>query len=102
MLVAISIPIFTAQLEKARQSTDLANLRASYAEAATASLEKDGGAADGSTVTINHSDTGFTKFTDAKVGEVAVSSDAVLSASTKGDKIHASIDASGKPKFVKE
>ena len=30
-LVAISIPIFTSQLKKAREATDLANLRAAYA-----------------------------------------------------------------------
>ncbi len=33
VLVAISIPIFTAQLEKAREATDAANLRSAYAEA---------------------------------------------------------------------
>ena len=32
VLVAIAIPIFTSQLEKAREATDLANLRAAYAE----------------------------------------------------------------------
>lgn len=32
VLVAISIPIFTAQLEKSREATDVANLRAAYAE----------------------------------------------------------------------
>ena len=32
VLVAISIPIFTAQLEKAREATDLSNTRAAYAE----------------------------------------------------------------------
>ena len=32
VLVAISIPVFTAQLEKAREATDEANLRAAYAE----------------------------------------------------------------------
>lgn len=32
VLVAISIPIFTSQLEKAREATDAANLRAAYAE----------------------------------------------------------------------
>ena len=31
VLVAISIPIFTAQLEKAREATDLANMRAAKA-----------------------------------------------------------------------
>ena len=32
VLVAIAIPIFTAQLEKSRESTDMANIRAAYAE----------------------------------------------------------------------
>ena len=32
VLVAISIPIFTSQLEKARDATDAANLRAAYAQ----------------------------------------------------------------------
>ncbi|WP_044932635.1 type IV pilin protein [Oribacterium sp. NK2B42] len=31
ILVAISIPIFTTQLEKSREATDLANLRSAYA-----------------------------------------------------------------------
>lgn len=38
VLVAISIPIFTSQLEKAREATDAANLRSAYAEVMTASL----------------------------------------------------------------
>ena len=42
VLVAISIPIFTGQLNKAREATDAANIRAAYAEAAAASLENDG------------------------------------------------------------
>lgn len=32
MLVAISIPIFTSQLEKSREAVDAANIRAAYAE----------------------------------------------------------------------
>ena len=32
VLVAISIPIFTSQLEKSREAVDAANLRAAYAE----------------------------------------------------------------------
>ena len=39
--MAISIPIFTSQLEKARDATDEANLRALYAEAASALLTED-------------------------------------------------------------
>ncbi len=42
VLVAISIPIFTAQLEKAREATDAANLRAAYAEQSAALLTWDG------------------------------------------------------------
>ena len=42
VLVAISIPIFTSQLEKANQATDAANIRAAYAEAAAESLSNDG------------------------------------------------------------
>ena len=33
ILVAIAIPIFTGQLEAAREATDMANIRATYAEA---------------------------------------------------------------------
>ena len=40
VLVAISIPIFTAQLEKSREATDAANIRAAYAEASVAILEE--------------------------------------------------------------
>ncbi|SDB59861.1 type II secretion system protein [Butyrivibrio sp. INlla16] len=32
VLVAIAIPIFSSQLEKSREATDLANVRAAYAE----------------------------------------------------------------------
>ena len=33
VLVAIAIPVFTSQLERSREATDLANIRAAYAEA---------------------------------------------------------------------
>ena len=41
MLVAISIPIFTSQLEKSREAVDLANIRAAYAECSSAVLTND-------------------------------------------------------------
>ena len=41
VLVAISIPIFTSQLEKSREATDLANVRAAYAEQVAAYLTSD-------------------------------------------------------------
>ena len=38
VLAAISIPIFTSQLEKSREATDISNIRAAYAEIASAAL----------------------------------------------------------------
>jgi hypothetical protein len=51
--VAISIPIFTSQLEKANQATDAANIRATYAEAAAETLSKDGAAVSKTTTEKN-------------------------------------------------
>lgn len=41
VLVAISIPIFTSQLEKAREATDEANIRAAYAQVSAAVLTEE-------------------------------------------------------------
>ena len=38
VLVAVSIPVFTKQLERSREAVDLANLRNAYAEAAYAAM----------------------------------------------------------------
>ena len=39
VLVAIAIPVFTNQLEKSREATDAANIRAAYAEVMAAALD---------------------------------------------------------------
>ena len=49
VLVAISIPIFTSQLEKAKEATDEANLRSAYAECSASCLS---GVATDNTVTV--------------------------------------------------
>ena len=41
VLVAISIPIFTTQLEKSREATDLANIRAACAEVMVSALDEE-------------------------------------------------------------
>ena len=41
VLVAIAIPIFTAQLEKSRETTDLANIRSAYSELVSGYLSGD-------------------------------------------------------------
>ena len=38
VLVAVSIPIFTAQLHKAKDATDLANIRSKFAELQTSAI----------------------------------------------------------------
>ena len=40
VLVAIAIPVFTTQLERSREATDLSNIRAAYAEAVSDYLSK--------------------------------------------------------------
>ena len=47
ILVAIAIPTFTNQLEKAREATDMANIRSAYAEVMAAALTGDATAAEG-------------------------------------------------------
>ena len=40
VLVAIAIPVFSSQLEKSREATDIANIRSAYAEVVAAGLDK--------------------------------------------------------------
>ena len=51
VLVAVAIPVFTTQLENARDVTTLANLRTAYAEASTALITNIGMPAGTSTIT---------------------------------------------------
>ena len=52
VLVAISIPIFTSQLEKSREAVDLANIRSAYAQVQAAALtQADTSTESGVTVT---------------------------------------------------
>ncbi len=51
ILVAISIPVFSSQLEKAREAVDAANIRAAYAECMT-SIITEGDGADLSGITV--------------------------------------------------
>ena len=52
VLVAIAIPVFTTQLERAREATDLSNIRAAYAEAVADYLSK--GAATATTAKVEN------------------------------------------------
>ena len=65
VLVAVSIPIFTSQLEKSREATDLANIRAAYAEA-TADLLTEESKTTGATTTTVYYDAGSGKLVSTK------------------------------------
>ena len=90
MLVAISIPIFSAQLEKSREATDVANLRNAYAECSAAAL----GVSSGTTYfkTVKMTSTGnFDKMdTSGSIGSVAISS---LGSVTAGGNYYVSVES---------
>ena len=74
VLVAISIPIFTAQLEKARDGVSIANIRAAYAQAQSAYLTADGKTTDADTdVTVAYGTDG--KVTTITVDKVVIKSE---------------------------
>ena len=97
VLVAISIPIFTTQLEKSRESTDAANLRAAYATAAAAVLESETGVAAGP-VAMTQTTEGFASAVkDSKIGTVALSSVAAKKGGTDGtnDNLYVNVGTDG-------
>ena len=59
ILVAIAIPTFSNQLEKAREATDLANLRSAYAEVMACSLTGDTN--DATKANVSHTGTTWSK-----------------------------------------
>ncbi len=84
VLVAISIPVFSAQLEKSREAVDLANIRAAYAEVMTSAVtdsQKTEGKVtyDSAAKTYSYEveltqkqDGWQTTVTDVKIGEVSL------------------------------
>ena len=72
VLVAISIPIFNAQLEKSREATDAANIRAAYAQVQSAALLQD------SANDFAKSDTADIKYTVPSTAEGSMQYQAVV------------------------
>lgn len=99
VLVAISIPIFTSQLEKARESTDAANLRSAYAVAAANKLTDEGTLSTSTTeVTITQATAGWLYVND--IAGVKPNDDTTLKSVTKGDKVVVGITDAGVPTFT--
>lgn len=70
VLAAIAIPTFSSQLEKAKEATDIANLRAAYAEVMTKYLT-DGEASTKSVAMTQGTNGWVTK--EAKIGDINIS-----------------------------
>lgn len=97
VLVAIAIPIFTAQIEKAAEATDLANMRSSYAEAQVKVLEGDAAAATYEGGSFKAQSTG--EFNKASTDGVSNWYSGITGLSvTKGNKyaVTITVDANGK------
>ncbi|MBR4256236.1 MAG: prepilin-type N-terminal cleavage/methylation domain-containing protein [Clostridia bacterium] len=94
VLVAIAIPIFTTQLEKAREQTDAANLRSAYAVAAAKVLETEGGVAAGP-VKLTHNN-GWDHTANEKIGTVALTTTGVPYNNGTTGGVYVLVDADGK------
>lgn len=95
VLVAISIPIFTTQLEKARESTDAANLRAAYATASVKVLESESKVSAGP-VKMTQKTAGFASdVKDQKIGNKLLSD---CSAAVNG-MYYVTVDTNGNVDF---
>lgn len=88
VLVAISIPIFTSQLEKSREATDLANIRAAYADASVEVLESTSDVTK--TVTLKQATDGWAT-TNPECAGVALSNDIAKA----GKKVSVTVHADG-------
>ena len=91
VLVAIAIPIFTSQLEKAREATDAANLRAAYAEVTTDALTNTGEVKP-KEVVLTQQQEAWQDTSITKIGDVVIANDSVLKAVDKGQTILVSYD----------
>lgn len=94
------IPIFTSQLEKARDSADAANLRAQYAETAVKVLES-GTDVTSTGVKITGKTAGFGDIED--IGGVSIKNNTTLNAAISPQTITVTVHADGTaPEFKKQ
>ena len=90
VLVAVAIPVFTAQLEKSREATDVANLRSAYGEAIAKYMD-DPENATSAMYKVQQKDTGWAKadIADALPSELKDAANALkeLTSGTFGVKV---------------
>ncbi|MDY6308368.1 MAG: prepilin-type N-terminal cleavage/methylation domain-containing protein [Oribacterium sp.] len=86
VLVAISIPIFTSQLEKAREAVDLSNIRAAYAECSADVLTNSSAAGYYEKVDVKQQTDSWVSSPDKIAGTLDVTNDPVGSKLGKTNK----------------
>lgn len=94
VLVAIAIPVLTGQLEKAREATDLANIRAAYAEAAVEVLTNEAGTASVVSEKMVQTSKSWTTVDSPRIGGTAVP------AVEKGNVVTVTVAADGTVSFA--
>lgn len=97
VLVAIAIPTFNNALEKSREATDAANLRAAYAECAVAVIG-DTANKDGYSQKVDPVQTvaGFANLgDDVTIGGVNLTTDVAVKGIVKGTPIYVNYSADG-------
>lgn len=99
VLVAIAIPIFTSQLEKAREATDAANIRAAYAEVVSDKItDGDKGTKIAKEVTLTQtqdgwqSDVTFPKNLEGSTTELTKGQKVTITATDSGATIDIKLD----------
>lgn len=100
VLVAIAIPVFSAQLEKSREATDAANIRAAYAEAMTAALQSNDGTGSATSVEMTQTKAGWDNFDGKIAGQYDPSATDGLKDVVKGNTVTVSIAANGTVTFA--
>ena len=104
VLVAIAIPVFTTQLERSREATDLANIRSAYAEAVADYLANGANKASNSLgVSIKQQTAGWLiddgdpkLYTRVDGVETPISLKTSIGSVKAGDTVYVHVDATGK------
>ena len=84
VLVAISIPIFTSQLEKSREAVDAANIRAAYAEVASSAITDDKSTWYSSPITVKQQKAGWQSTIDF-TGDIASTESTIMNTLPTGN-----------------
>jgi len=95
VLTAVAIPVFTAQLEKSKEATDMANVRSAYAEVVTQYLTDSG--SHTMSVTAQQGRSGWQNSENGKLITQVDGKESTITvdAKTKGNKYKVHISKSG-------